>query len=122
MRVGELSASTGVSVRSIRHYERAGLLEATRRANGYREFDAVSVDRVRVIRDLIESGFTVDEIGSLASCLYDAARSASCCERTVSIYRNKLARIRQQMTTLNRLRDRIELRIAELEPCRANSA
>jgi DNA-binding transcriptional MerR regulator len=117
MRVGELSASTGVSVRSIRHYERAGLLDATRRRNGYREFDASSVDRVRVIRDLIDSGFTVEEIGSLASCLYGPEVSAGCCERTVSLYRTKLARIDEQLRTLLRLRDRIEKRVASLEPC-----
>jgi DNA-binding transcriptional MerR regulator len=117
MRVGKLSATTGVSVRSIRHYERTGLLDATRRANGYREFDASAVDRVRVIRDLIDSGFTVEEIASLASCLYSPATSAGCCERTVSLYRAKLARVEQQVATLTRLRDRIEERIAVLEPC-----
>ena len=117
MRVGELSANTGVSVRSLRHYERAGLLEATRRANGYREFSATSVDRVRLIRDLIDSGLTVEEIGSLASCLYGALPSAGCCTRTVSLYRAKLSRIAQQVQTLTRLRDRIEHRIAVLEPC-----
>jgi DNA-binding transcriptional MerR regulator len=117
MRVGELSANTGVSVRSIRHYERAGLLDATRRANGYREFDGASVDRVRVIRDLIDSGFTVNEIGSLASCLYSPAVNAGCCTRTVSLYRAKLARVEQQLSTLAQLRARIEERIADLEPC-----
>ena len=117
MRVGELSASTGVSVRSIRHYERSGLLDATRRANGYREFDPSSVDRVRVIRDLIDSGFTVEEIGSLASCLYGPEISAGCCARTVSLYRAKLARIDQQLGTLVRLRERIEERVSVLEPC-----
>jgi len=117
MRVGELSATTGVSIRSIRHYERAGLLDATRRDNGYREFASSAVDRVRVIRDLIDTGFTVEEIGSLASCLYSPATNAGCCARTVSLYRAKLTRIEQQVETLTRLRDRIEERIAVLEPC-----
>lgn len=117
MRVGELSASTGVSIRSIRHYERAGLLDATRRDNGYREFHASAVDRVRVIRDLIETGFNIEEIGSLASCLSGPATSPGCCERTVSLYRAKLERIEQQVGTLTRLRHRIEERIAVLEPC-----
>jgi MerR family copper efflux transcriptional regulator len=117
MRVGELSASTGVSVRSIRHYERAGLLDATRRANGYREFDAASVDRVRLIRDLIETAFTIEEIGSLAACLYTPETSPGCCERTVSMYRAKISRIDQQVSTLLGLRDRIERRVASLDPC-----
>lgn len=118
MQVGELSARTGASVRSIRHYESAGLLHATRRDNGYREFDAASIDRVRIIRDLLETGFTVDEIGSLASCLYEPSTASDCCARTVSLYRKKLARVEQQVETLVRLRRRLRDRIATLEPCR----
>jgi hypothetical protein len=47
----------------------------------------------------------------------DDARWRVGCERTVSLYRAKLARIEQQVSTLTRLRDRIEDRIAVLEPC-----
>jgi DNA-binding transcriptional MerR regulator len=117
MRVGELAARTGVSVRSIRYYEQSGLLRATRRANGYREFDGTAVERVGAIRDLIDSGFTVDDILSLSSCLQHARESSDCCSQTVSAYRDKLTRIDGQLRTLAQLRHRIEERIAELEPC-----
>jgi hypothetical protein len=35
----------------------------------------------------------------------------------VSLYRTTLARIDEQLRTLLRLRDRIEQRVASLEPC-----
>jgi len=39
MRIGELSAATGVDVETIRYYERDGLLAApVRQANGYRTY------------------------------------------------------------------------------------
>lgn len=116
MQVGELAAAAGVSVRSVRHYERAGLLRAVRRPNGYREFDAASVARVRTIRDLIDTGFTVQEILSLAPCLDGADCAARCGARTAALYRRKLERIDAQMRTLRTLRTRIEARLATLPP------
>lgn len=117
MQVGEIAELTGASIRSIRYYEQAGLIRAARRDNGYRDFDAAAVDRVRVIRELLETGFTIEEIASLASCLQEACKSARCCSQTVSLYRHKLEKIERQVDTLTRLRERIEERIATLEPC-----
>ena len=117
MRVGELSARTGVSVRSIRYYEQAGLLPAARRPNGYRVFDEGAVERVTAIRGLLETGFTIEEVQSLSSCLTAAGDDVCCCTQTVALYRSKLARIDLQLATLATLRGRIEERIALLEPC-----
>lgn len=114
MQVGELAEAAGVSVRSIRHYERAGLLAAERRPNGYREFGAASVARVRTIRDLIDTGFTVREILSLAPCLDGGGVGDRCSARTAALYQRKLERIDAQMRTLRRLRARIEARLATL--------
>jgi DNA-binding transcriptional MerR regulator len=116
MQVGEVATLTGASVRAIRYYERAGLLQASRRANGYREFDDGAVERVRVIRELLGTGFTVDDILSLSSCLPDATRTTPCRTQAVSLYREKLAKIDGQLRTLMQLRGRIEERIAALQP------
>ncbi len=117
MRVGELAARTGASIRSIRHYEQAGLLTAARQPNGYREFGAGAVERVAAIRGLLEAGFTLGEILSLSTCLTAAADDCDCCGQTAALFREKLAKIDLQMRTLAQLRGRIEERIAALEPC-----
>jgi DNA-binding transcriptional MerR regulator len=117
MQVGEVSERTGVSVRAIRYYERAGLLPARRLENGYREFEPSAVARVRIIRDLLETGFTVQEIVSLLPCLDDATRSTTRCQlRTAALYREKLARVDAQVRTLRLLRRRIQQRLATLDP------
>ena len=59
------------------------------------------------------------EVRSLAPCLEGAADDGSCCERTVALYREKLARIDAQVRTLTGLRHRIVERMAALEPCAA---
>jgi DNA-binding transcriptional MerR regulator len=117
MQVGELSAETGVSVRAIRYYEQAGLIQATRGSNGYRKFDGSAAERVRAIRDLLDTGFTIDDVQSLSSCLPDPTKRMNCCSQTVSLYREKLARINEQMETLAIMQARIRERIAVLEPC-----
>ncbi|MFI5235824.1 MAG: MerR family transcriptional regulator [Gemmatimonadales bacterium] len=115
MQVGELAERTGVSVRSIRYYEQAGLLRATRRANGYRDFGDPAVERVRAVRDLLETGFTVDEVLSLAGCLQAAAPGTHCGVRTAQLYGRKLAKVDGQLRTLRQLRDRIKERITRLQ-------
>ena len=37
MQIGELAATTGTTVRVLRHYEKQGLILARRRQNGYRD-------------------------------------------------------------------------------------
>lgn len=116
MRIGEIAERTGVSVRAIRYYEQAGLLPATREANGYRDFHPEAVERVRAIRHLLETGFTIEEVTSLASCLGSPAPDARCSAQTAAIYRDKLVRIDAQLDTLSQLRERIEAQIATLAP------
>jgi DNA-binding transcriptional MerR regulator len=116
MRIGDLSSRTGTSIRSIRYYEQMGLLPATRRANGYREFPDTAVERVRVIRELLEAGFTVEEIASLAGCLQADLKGTRCGAQTAALYRKKLERIEAQMRTLQTLRERIRTRLATLQP------
>ena len=117
MQVGVLSAQTGVSVRAIRYYEQEGLLHATRRENGYRDFGAGTAERVRAIRDLLASGFTIDEIRSLGACLQGEARPADCCDQTASLYRAKLSQLDGRVETLTALRQRVASKIEELDPC-----
>lgn len=50
MRTGELAKEVGVSVGTVRLYEREGLLpRASRRANGYRDFPPAAAGRLRLV-------------------------------------------------------------------------
>ena len=56
MRIGELSARSGVPVRMLRYYEEKGLLSPGRGANGYREYDDRDVTRAGLVSSMIRSG------------------------------------------------------------------
>lgn len=63
IRAGQLARLAGVSTDTLRLYERRGLLPKARRSpNGYREYAPEAGARVRVVRQAIAIGFTLDEL------------------------------------------------------------
>ncbi|MFI6489736.1 MerR family transcriptional regulator [Streptomyces sp. NPDC050564] len=61
--IGELSRSTGLSVRTIRYWSDEGALPPVARSSGgYRLYDAASVARLELIRTLRELGLGLDDI------------------------------------------------------------
>ncbi|SFT82094.1 DNA-binding transcriptional regulator, MerR family [Geodermatophilus amargosae] len=69
MKIGELSHKTDVSARMLRYYEEQGLITVERRENGFREYDDYLVDRVRKIRELLDSGIPTRIIADILPCL-----------------------------------------------------
>ena len=66
MRIGEVADAAGVPAQTIRFYEREGLLPQPRRGpNGYREYDASTLNRLRFIRSAQAAGLTLVEIASI---------------------------------------------------------
>jgi DNA-binding transcriptional MerR regulator len=63
LRIGEVAARAGVSTKTIRYYEDVGLLAPARRAaNGYRLFEAGTVERLSLISSLQWLGLHLGEI------------------------------------------------------------
>jgi DNA-binding transcriptional MerR regulator len=56
MRIGDLAARAGVSVRALRYYEEQGLIVAERSAGGHRHFAESAVERVGLIRQFLAAG------------------------------------------------------------------
>ena len=63
MKIGQVAADAGITVDTVRFYERRGVLPApTRRSSGYREYTPSTVERIRMARALQTLGFTLDEV------------------------------------------------------------
>jgi DNA-binding transcriptional MerR regulator len=63
MRIGELAKHAGVSVQTLRFYERQGLLaKPARRASGYREYADRDLQRVNFVRSCQGIGFTLKDV------------------------------------------------------------
>lgn len=74
MRIGELSARSGVSPRSLRYYEERGLLTSRRTSGGHREYDEDAVERVDRVQCLIGAGLNTETIRELLPCVYAQER------------------------------------------------
>jgi MerR family copper efflux transcriptional regulator len=61
--IREIAARSGVSVHTLRYYERAGLLpKVDRSPSGYRMYPVETVKRVRLVRVLRSLGFGIREL------------------------------------------------------------
>ena len=90
--VGEVAALAGVTVRTLHHYDRIGLLVPSRRsAHGYRLYDYGDLERLRQIRLLRELRFSLEAIEQMLDAPpYD--------RRGALIAQRELLRARQERT------------------------
>jgi DNA-binding transcriptional MerR regulator len=72
MRIGELARRTGVSQRSLRYYEKQGLLVSDRTSGGQRRYAEQAVDRVIHIQELFAAGLHSRTIANLLPCMRDS--------------------------------------------------
>lgn len=104
-RIGEVAARVGVSVDTLRYYERLGLLPRLARApSGAREFDDEDITRLRFIRRAQAMNFTLAEIAALLALRDRPGRSKSAVR---SMARAKAREIDERVATLMTLRDEL---------------
>ncbi len=66
MLIGEIADAVGLPTRTVRYYERRGLLAQPRRApNGYRVYGEAALNRLRFIRTAQAAGLTLAEVHSV---------------------------------------------------------
>jgi MerR family transcriptional regulator, copper efflux regulator len=108
MRIGQLSAATGLSRDALRFYEKRGLLTAQRSSNGYRSYPAEAAEWLGYVRTAQSLGFTLAEIEADLPLM--AVGQASAESLRVALQR-KLDDITRRVEGLNRLRDELARRL-----------
>ncbi|WP_407169805.1 MerR family transcriptional regulator [Bradyrhizobium sp. ORS 111] len=114
MRIQDAARHLGVSARTLRHYEAAGLIVPRRTSNGYRSYSASEIERAAWVRDLIASGFSTRELRNLLTALEDGRRTpgVSCS----AVMQDKLDQIDRAITTLRKRRRALSARLAGAKP------
>jgi len=70
MHIGELAERTGLSLRTIRHYDDVGLLPATARTDGgFRVYSEEDFERLMVIKQMKPLGFSLEEMSEILALL-----------------------------------------------------
>jgi Predicted transcriptional regulators len=112
MKIGELSARTGASIRSLRYYEEQGLLSPIRSDNGYREYSPLAEEQVRTIQLYLQLGLSTEQIAGFLHCVLK--NKESFCNEVLPIYREKLAEIDKQIHQLQSIKANLEDRIRSI--------
>jgi DNA-binding transcriptional MerR regulator len=118
-RVGELAKAAGVSADTLRHYERKGLLRPQRSHNGYREYPEHAFERVRMIRQALAVGFTLDELREVFK-VFD--RGGAPCHEVRSLAATKLAEIETHLEDVLALRNELRASLKEWDARLAQTA
>ncbi|MFG1775617.1 MerR family transcriptional regulator [Micromonospora sp. NPDC049051] len=116
MRIGELAAVSGVSVRALRYYEEQRILAAHRSPSGQRHYPATAVDRVRLIQQLYAAGLSSTAIRDLLPCVDTGISTPESLARLVTEH----DRISRQIVDLIDTRDRLQAVIDEALASRAS--
>lgn len=99
-RVGELAKATGLTVRTLHHYDEVGLLSPSHRtAAGHRMYSEADVQRLQQIVSLRSLGFALDDIRGVLG-----GRELT----PLQIVRMHADRLRQQIRTQQRLVERLD--------------
>ncbi|WP_269975103.1 MerR family transcriptional regulator [Pseudomonas aeruginosa] len=110
--IGQLAAAAGVSVETIRFYQRQGLLvEPAKPIGGHRRYDAAVVTRLRFIKRAQVLGFTLAEVAGLLSL--DQAQAQACAD-TREFAAHKVAVLDQKMQDLAAMRSTL---VALIQQC-----
>jgi MerR family transcriptional regulator, copper efflux regulator len=98
--IGQVARQSGVSVETIRYYEKEGLLEEPeRKESGYRQYKGEAVVRLSFIQQAKELGFSLKEIGELLSIKSDAK-----CNAVKQLAQDKLDDVEGKIKMLQRMR------------------
>lgn len=110
MHIGDAAHRSGITAKSIRHYESIGLLRpADRDANGYRRFSEVDVHELRFIKRARMLGFAIEQVRELLSLWRDHSRPSSkvrsLAQAHLQFLRKRIAATEEMAAALQRLVD-----------------
>ena len=98
MHIGELAERTGLSLRTIRHYDDVGLLPATARTDGgFRVFSEEDFERLMVIKQMKPLGFSLEEMAEILVLLAATDHSVPDGSGTLSDFLAKAVHQRAKM-------------------------
>ncbi|MCT2084946.1 MerR family DNA-binding transcriptional regulator [Microbacterium enclense] len=95
MQIGELAERTGLSIRTLRHYDEIGLLRPSARSEGgFRLYTADDESRLLLIRRMKPLGYSLEQMGELLAVVDGLAAAPQ-----EDILRARLDGIREEAIT-----------------------
>lgn len=106
LKIGELARRTGLTVRTLHHYDAIGLLRPSGHSDaGYRLYTAADIGRLQQVLSLRQLGFSLEQI---RTCLDGPDFSP------LEIIELHLSRVREQLEAQRKLHERLQTLAARL--------
>lgn len=103
--VSELAAELGVNPRTVRYYERIGLLTAAARTNaGYRRYGPAPRDRLRFILKAKAVGLALDDVRDILSM---RDKGMTPCAHVLALIEEKLRQLDRHVQSLLEFREEL---------------
>jgi DNA-binding transcriptional MerR regulator len=100
-KIGQVANATGLSIDTIRFYEKQGLLKRSPRTEGgFRLFGAADIETLKFVRKAQELGFSLNQIREL---LILRADHVPACSHVKELLDHKLTAVAQKITELRNL-------------------
>lgn len=116
IQIGALAEQAGVSCRTIRYYERIGLLQPARReGTGYRYYDRTSIERLDKIAALKRLGLSLEEIGQVIELYFRDETIAIGKETLLAILKRHLAETDRRLAEFSGFREELVATIGRIE-------
>ena len=116
MRIGELARRVGVTLRTIRHYERLGLLpKGEREGNGQHYYPEASIARLEKIDQLKRLGLTLEEVSGVIDLYFSDPSRRSAKRKVLSILRQHLSQTDEKIAALTRFRSDLQAHIERFD-------
>lgn len=103
MRIGEAAAGTGLSLRTLRHWDNVGLVTPSARSSGgFRLYSRSDVERIHVIKSMKPLDLSLDEIRELLDLLEAAESGGLASSESALRLRHYTQRTQACISRLNR--------------------
>src|SRR5688572_27929771 len=103
-----MTEGSGCTPRTVRYYEREGLLRALRSAGGHRLFAASELERLNFIISLREAGWSLEEVTELLGIRDAASNDAIASEQLAGVVARQIERLDRKIRVLERLREDLQ--------------
>ena len=116
--IGKAASVAGVSVDTIRFYQKIGLIKsAGRSAGGYRLFDGEDIHDLTFVRHAQELGFSLTEVKELLAL----RQKHHVCSEVQSMLKRKLGDVREKINSLSDWKRSLQRRSVIAIACCASS-
>jgi DNA-binding transcriptional MerR regulator len=107
LQIGQVSQKSGVSIDTIRYYEKEGLLkEPLRSQGGFRLYPSEMVDQLVFIQKAQAMGLTIKEIKSIMCCGDKGLEP--CCDLTVDLFTAKINELETKIHEIQGMKKKLK--------------